>query len=109
MDISRKANKGLENTARIYWLNAALQAIATTPLHLMLKGNAVKNTMCKFYSLHIVAIDAPSLSAIQEAYLKVIDELENNAIFPCDPTCLAVRINVNYSVYITHLLLNRLQ
>ena len=36
--LSRKANKGLQNTARLFWLNAALQVIATTPLHMLLKG-----------------------------------------------------------------------
>ena len=38
LHISRKTNKGLQNTATLCWLNAALQAIATTPLHMLLKG-----------------------------------------------------------------------
>ena len=46
LEISRQVNKALQNKTFTYtcWMNAALQALAATPLHLMLKGKPHINT-----------------------------------------------------------------
>ena len=38
IDVAKKQNKGLENGSFACWLNAAVQALLTTPLHTMLEG-----------------------------------------------------------------------
>eukprot|EP00731_Ephydatia_muelleri_P021721 Em0014g312a len=76
IDVGKKKNKGLENASFVCWLNAAIQALLTTPLHTMLEAMKPLNS-----------------TRIQNAFLCLCNELEGNQNHPCDSSDLAHAIS----------------
>eukprot|EP00731_Ephydatia_muelleri_P021183 Em0013g910a len=76
IDVGRKQNKGLENASFVCLLNAAIQALLTTPLHTMLEAMKPLNS-----------------TRIQNAFLCLCNELEGNQNHPCDSSDLAHAIS----------------
>eukprot|EP00731_Ephydatia_muelleri_P009915 Em0005g501a len=75
IEVARKQNKGLENSSNICWLNAAIQALFTTPLYTMMK-----------------AMMSLSKASLLEAFVSICNDLEGMVNHPCDPANLAVRL-----------------
>ncbi|KAL5514975.1 hypothetical protein EMCRGX_G000074 [Ephydatia muelleri] len=72
IEVARKQNKGLENSSNICWLNAAIQALFTTPLYTMMK-----------------AMMSLSKASLLEAFVSICNDLEGMVNHPCDPANLA--------------------
>eukprot|EP00731_Ephydatia_muelleri_P022374 Em0014g965a len=78
LDVARKVNKGLENSANLCWLNSILQVLLTTPLHLILKSMKIEY-----------------LSHIQKAFLDLMECIEVKSDNPSDPSRLATLLTMN--------------
>eukprot|EP00731_Ephydatia_muelleri_P006743 Em0003g991a len=78
LDVARKVNKGLENSANLCWLNSILQVLLTTPLHLILKSMKIEY-----------------LSHIQKAFVDLMECIEVKSDNPSDPSRLATLLTMN--------------
>ena len=70
-------------------MNAALQALAATPLHLMLKGKP--HILRPLTYNYTAAMDAQCFTSVQKAFVSLMDELETSSVHPCNASSLAVR------------------